>query len=158
MTARIREFVVDTFLLGDDDGFDDDDSLIEGGIVDSTGVMELVSFLEETYGIAIEDRELVAANLDSITRLRAFVDGKVAAAAPAARPPWPRTPRSDRGRRPVTALLHDELARTAERRPDADRADRRRPAPHLRRDRRRRRGARPHAPGSGACAAATASR
>ena len=79
MTARIREFVVDTFLLGDDDGFDDDDSLIEGGIVDSTGVMELVSFLEETYGIAIEDRELVAANLDSITRLRAFVDGKVAA-------------------------------------------------------------------------------
>ena len=83
MTARIREFVVDTFLLGDDDGFDDDDSLIEGGIVDSTGVMELVSFLEETYGIAIEDRELVAANLDSITRLRAFVDSKVAAAAPA---------------------------------------------------------------------------
>jgi acyl carrier protein len=81
VTTRIREFVVDTFLLGDDDGFDDDDSLIEGGIVDSTGVMELVSFLEETYGIAIEDRELVAANLDSITRLRAFVDGKVAVAA-----------------------------------------------------------------------------
>jgi acyl carrier protein len=86
VTARIREFVVDTFLLGDDDGFDDDDSLIEGGIVDSTGVMELVSFLEETYGIAIEDRELVAANLDSITRLRAFVDGKVAAAAAGATP------------------------------------------------------------------------
>jgi acyl carrier protein len=82
VTARIREFVVDTFLLGDDDGFDDDDSLIDGGIVDSTGVMELVSFLEATYGIAIEDRELVAANLDSITRLRAFVDGKVAAAVP----------------------------------------------------------------------------
>ena len=81
MTARIRDFVVDTFLLGDDDGFADDDSLIEGGIVDSTGVMELVSFLEETYGIAIHDHELVAANLDSIARLRAFVDAKVAAAA-----------------------------------------------------------------------------
>jgi acyl carrier protein len=80
VTARIRDFVVDTFLLGDDDGFADDDSLIEGGIVDSTGVMELVSFLEETYGIAIDDHELVAANLDSITRLRAFVEGKVAAA------------------------------------------------------------------------------
>ncbi len=92
VTARIREFVVDTFLLGDDDGFDDDDSLIEGGIVDSTGVMELVSFLEETYGIAIEDRELVAANLDSITRLRAFVDGKVAlAAAPVGAVPAPGT-------------------------------------------------------------------
>jgi acyl carrier protein len=87
VTARIREFVVDTFLLGDDDGFDDDDSLIDGGIVDSTGVMELVSFLEATYGIAIEDRELVAANLDSITRLRAFIDGKVAAAAPSGAAP-----------------------------------------------------------------------
>jgi acyl carrier protein len=87
VTARIREFVVDTFLLGDDDGFDDDDSLIDGGIVDSTGVMELVSFLEQTYGIAIEDRELVAANLDSITRLRAFVDGKLAATAPAGAAP-----------------------------------------------------------------------
>jgi len=86
VTARIREFVVDTFLLGDDDGFDDDDSLIEGGVVDSTGVMELVSFLEGTYGIAIEDRELVAANLDSITRLRSFVDGKVAAASAGADP------------------------------------------------------------------------
>jgi len=86
VTARIREFVVDTFLLGDDDGFDDDDSLIEGGVVDSTGVMELVSFLEGTYGIAIEDRELVAANLDSITRLRSFVDGKVTAASAGADP------------------------------------------------------------------------
>ena len=78
MTTRIRGFVVDTFLLGDDDGFDDSDSLIEGGIVDSTGVMEIVGFLEETYGIAIEDGELVADNLDSVTRLREFVDGKVA--------------------------------------------------------------------------------
>jgi acyl carrier protein len=83
VTARIREFVVDTFLLGDDDGFDDDDSMIEGGIVDSTGVMERVGFLEETYGIAIEDRELVAVHLDSITRLRKFVEGKVAHSVPA---------------------------------------------------------------------------
>ncbi|MBN2622997.1 MAG: acyl carrier protein [Acidimicrobiales bacterium] len=79
MTARIRTFVVDTFLLGDDDGFDDGDSLIDSGIVDSTGVMEIVAFLEETYGIAIADDELVADNLDSIERLRKFVDGKLAA-------------------------------------------------------------------------------
>lgn len=79
MTTRIRGFIVETFLLGDDDGFDDSDSLIEGGIVDSTGVMEIVAFLEETYGIAIDDDELVADNLDSVERLRKFVDGKQAA-------------------------------------------------------------------------------
>lgn len=81
MTTGIRSFVVETFLLGDDDGFGDDDSLIEGGIVDSTGVMEIVTFLEETYGISVADDELVAENLDSITRLRAFVDAKRAASA-----------------------------------------------------------------------------
>lgn len=81
MTTRIRGFVVDTFLLGDDDGFGDDDSLIDGGIVDSTGVMEIVAFLEETYGIAVADDELVAENLDSISRLQAFVDAKLATTA-----------------------------------------------------------------------------
>lgn len=78
MTTRIRGFIVDTFLLGDDDGFGDDDSLIDGGIVDSTGVMEIVAFLEETYGITIDDDELVADNLDSVARLTAFVDTKTA--------------------------------------------------------------------------------
>lgn len=81
MTKRIRDFVVETFLLGDDDGFDDDDSLIEGGIVDSTAVMEIVAFLEGAYGVAVADDELVAENLDSITRLRAFVDAKLATSA-----------------------------------------------------------------------------
>ncbi len=77
MTARIRRFVVDTFLLGDDDGLGDTDSLIDGGTIDSTGVMEVVAFLEETYGIAIDDDELVADNLDSIERLTKFVDSKL---------------------------------------------------------------------------------
>lgn len=78
MTERIRAFVVDTFLLGDDDGFGDDDSLTDAGIVDSTGVMEVVAFLEETYGITVDDDELVADNLDSIKRLRTFVETKLA--------------------------------------------------------------------------------
>ena len=77
MTTRIRSFIVDTFLLGDDDGFADTDSLIDGGIVDSTGVMEIVAFLEETYGIPIDDDELVADNLDSVERLTKFVDAKL---------------------------------------------------------------------------------
>jgi acyl carrier protein len=74
--ARIRTFLVDTFLLGEDDGFTDDESLLEQGIVDSTGVMELVAFLEGAFGITIDDDELVAANLDSVDRMAAFVSRK----------------------------------------------------------------------------------
>ena len=75
---RVRAFLVDSFLLGDDDGFADDESLLDSGIVDSTGVMEIVAFLEETYGIPIDDDELVADNLDSVERLTKFVDAKLA--------------------------------------------------------------------------------
>ena len=80
VTARIRGFIVDTFLLGDDDGFDDADSLIEAGVVDSTGVMEVVTFLEESFVIDIADDELVADNLDSVERLAAFVQRKLESA------------------------------------------------------------------------------
>jgi acyl carrier protein len=80
IASRIRTFLVDSFLLGDDDGFGDDDSLLDGGIVDSTGVMEVVTFLEESFGIAVGDDELVADNLDSVTALSGFVQRKLAAA------------------------------------------------------------------------------
>jgi acyl carrier protein len=74
--ATIRAFLVDSFLLGDDDGFDNDVSLLDSGIIDSTGVMEVVAFLEETYGIEVADDELVADNLDSVSRLARFVERK----------------------------------------------------------------------------------
>ena len=77
VASRVRAFLVDTFLLGDDDGFADDESLLDSGIVDSTGVMEVVAFLEESFGIEIDDDELVADNLDSVQRLAAFVARKV---------------------------------------------------------------------------------
>ena len=80
VAQRIRAFLVDSFLLGDDTGFANDDSLIEAGIVDSTGVMEVVAFLEESFAITIDDDELVADNLDSVERLAAFVGRKLAAA------------------------------------------------------------------------------
>lgn len=73
----IRAFIVETFLLGEDDGFANDESLIEAGILDSTGVMELVAFLEERFQIAVADDELVAANLDSVDNLATFVGRKV---------------------------------------------------------------------------------
>lgn len=81
VAERIRAFLVDSFLLGDDDGLTDDDSLIESGVVDSTGVMEVVTFLEESFAIAIDDDELVADNLDSVVRLAAFVRRKLDAGA-----------------------------------------------------------------------------
>ena len=73
IATRVRAFLVETFLLGDDDGFGNDESLLVNGIVDSNGVMEVVAFIEEAFGIEIDDDELVADNLDSVQRLAAFV-------------------------------------------------------------------------------------
>lgn len=79
--ASLREFVKESFLFGRDDAFSDADSFLELGIIDSTGVLELVAFVESTYGIAVEDEELVPDNLDSIDALVRFIEGKQAAVA-----------------------------------------------------------------------------
>jgi acyl carrier protein len=70
---RIRTFIVDTFFVDD---FADDDSFLRKGLIDSTGMMELVAFLESDLGIKLEDRELVPENLDSLSRVVAFVERK----------------------------------------------------------------------------------
>lgn len=76
---RIRSYIVDTFLFGEGgDKFTDEDSLLEQGIIDSTGVLELVAFLSETFEIQVADDELVADNFDSITKLSAYVRSKLA--------------------------------------------------------------------------------
>ncbi len=76
IAASLREFIKENFLFGADDPFSDDDSLLERGIVDSTGVLELITHLESTYDIAIEDAELVPENLDSISNLQRFITSK----------------------------------------------------------------------------------
>ena len=79
---ELRRFVVTNFLLEEDgDGLGDDASFLEQGIVDSTGVLELVSFLERRYAITLEDEELVPDNLDSIRNLMAFLERKLQPAA-----------------------------------------------------------------------------
>jgi acyl carrier protein len=75
---KIRAFVVENFLFGKDDGFADDTSFLEEGIIDSTGILELVSFLEEEYSISVEDEELVPENLDSINNAVSYVERKLA--------------------------------------------------------------------------------
>lgn len=74
---QLREFVVKNFLFGQgEDQLSNHDSFLEKGIVDSTGVLELVVFLEKQYRIKIEDEELIPANLDSIDNLLRFIEKK----------------------------------------------------------------------------------
>jgi acyl carrier protein len=75
---ELRAFIVENFLYGEEDeSLSNGASLLELGIIDSTGVMELVSFLEQRYQITILDEELIPANLDSIDRLVRFVTHKI---------------------------------------------------------------------------------
>ena len=77
MRQEIRQFILEAFLFGDEsDPFSDSDSFMQKGIIDSTGVLELTSFLEEKYGITVEDEEMVPENLDSIDNLVKFLERK----------------------------------------------------------------------------------
>ena len=74
---KLRSFVVENFLFGQEDyEFSDDDSLMERGIIDSTGVLELVGFVQESFGIRVDDRDLRPQNLDSISNLIQFLATK----------------------------------------------------------------------------------
>ncbi|MBN1125261.1 MAG: acyl carrier protein [Sedimentisphaerales bacterium] len=73
----IRNFIVETFLFGEEGDLEDHTSFLESGIIDSTGILELITFLEETYGIKIQDDELIPDNLDSLQNVVAFLDKKV---------------------------------------------------------------------------------
>ncbi|MBI5759806.1 MAG: acyl carrier protein [Planctomycetales bacterium] len=74
----LRNFVTENFLFGQGgDSFSNQDSFLESGIIDSTGVLELVTFLESEYKVSIADDELVPDNLDSIDRLLAFIERKL---------------------------------------------------------------------------------
>ena len=74
---ELRTFIVNNFMFGQNgDSLTDDQSFLETGVIDSTGVLELIAFLESQYGIKVEDQEVVPANLDSIQQLEAFVARK----------------------------------------------------------------------------------
>lgn len=77
----IREFLAANYFLGEDpSALPGDSSLIEAGLIDSTGVLELVGFLEERFDLRITNEELLPENLDSIDNIVAFVEQKRAAA------------------------------------------------------------------------------
>jgi acyl carrier protein len=74
----VRAFVIKNFLFGDPGELADDTSFIRDGIFNSTGVLELIAFLEGRYGIVVEDAELVPENLDTLRDVARFVAAKVA--------------------------------------------------------------------------------
>jgi len=76
MMEQIRTFVVDNYLFGEKGKLGNDDSFMESGIIDSTGILELVRFLESTFGITVADEELIPDNLDSINKIVAFLQTK----------------------------------------------------------------------------------
>jgi acyl carrier protein len=75
-TKEIRDFIVSNFLFGEGAGLQDDQSFLDGGIVDSTGMLELIMFLETTFQIKISPDEMVPENLDSVNRVAGFVGKK----------------------------------------------------------------------------------
>ncbi len=74
---EVTAFIVENFLFGSaDDAPAPGDSFMETGLIDSTGILEVVTFLEDKYGISVEDDELVPANLDSVENIAQFVQRK----------------------------------------------------------------------------------
>ncbi|RUM97753.1 acyl carrier protein [Pseudaminobacter arsenicus] len=82
--TAIRAFIVENFLFGDESyKLTGETSLIDNDLIDSTGILELVTFLEERFSIRIADADIVPANLDSIARIDAFVNAKLGESAAA---------------------------------------------------------------------------
>ena len=72
--AQIRDYIAQNLLFSDDGfGYPDDASFLEEGIVDSVGIMELVMFLEENFGLTVDDEDLTPDNFDSVNKLAAYI-------------------------------------------------------------------------------------
>ena len=71
--ATIRQFIIENFLFEEDENLKEETSFLETGTIDSTGILELVAFLEETFGITVEDEELIPENLDSIANVAQYL-------------------------------------------------------------------------------------
>ena len=71
--ATIKNFIIENFLFGNDEGLNEDTSFLDEGIIDSTGVLELVTYIEEEFAIKIDDEDLIPENLDSINNIAAYL-------------------------------------------------------------------------------------
>lgn len=76
---KIKDFILKNFLFSNNGVLADEESLVRNGVIDSTGVLEVISFLEETFNIKVADEEMIPENLDSVSSMVAFVARKKAA-------------------------------------------------------------------------------
>ncbi len=77
--TAVKEYISENFLMGQSDiNLEDETSFLELGLLDSTGVIELVSFLEEEFGIQVEDDEITPENLDTLNKISSYVERKTA--------------------------------------------------------------------------------
>ncbi len=80
IVESLRSFILDNYLFTDDqDALKNDDSFLEGKILDSMGILELTHYLDEEFGVRVEDSEMIPENLDSVNQLAAFIGRKSAA-------------------------------------------------------------------------------
>jgi len=70
---QIRTFVTSNFYVADPAALKDEESLLDSGVIDSTGVLEVIAFIEDTFGFTVEDMEMLPENLDSVERITNFV-------------------------------------------------------------------------------------
>ena len=91
VSQQVRTFVIENYLFGQERTLQDDESFLDAGIIDSTGVLELVAFLEDKYDIKVADDELTIENLDSVRKVSEYVRRKLAVASPEADPASDRT-------------------------------------------------------------------
>lgn len=77
---KVRSYILENYLFTDDQSeLNNDDSLLEKGVIDSTGIMELVFYLEEDFNIKVDDEDIIPENMDSVTRVVNFLNSKQAA-------------------------------------------------------------------------------
>jgi acyl carrier protein len=75
---QVSEYLAENFLFGEEGAvIGGDDSFLEIGLIDSTGILELIQFLEESFGIEVDDEEIIPENLDSIKRVTRYVGSKL---------------------------------------------------------------------------------
>ena len=78
---QVRKFILDNFMMGDDADIPDDVSFMDNHIIDSTGFLELILFVEESFNIQVTDSEMVPENLDSLNNIERYVQRKCGATA-----------------------------------------------------------------------------
>jgi len=76
IAAKVRGFITSNFYVASPEALSDEASLLDQGLVDSTGVLEIIGFLEDSFGVKVADDEMIPDNLDSIARIAAFVERK----------------------------------------------------------------------------------